>query len=84
VKTKRLFSEMSIVLRIFLAVCVVATPIVLNIWILHFDPFSAAVTDSLLFLFALMLVFRPQWLDRWNRKEEERVKNWHSHPGQWS
>jgi hypothetical protein len=33
-------------------------------------------------VYILILVFRPQWVVRFEKSEEERLKNWKPHPGQ--
>ena len=34
-------------------------------------------------IYILLLIFRPQWIARMEKKEEERLKNWGTHPGRW-
>ncbi len=34
-------------------------------------------------IYILLLILRPQWIARVEKKEEERLKNWHTHPGEW-
>jgi hypothetical protein len=33
-------------------------------------------------VYILLLVFRPQWVVRFEKSEEDRLKNWKPHPGQ--
>jgi hypothetical protein len=33
-------------------------------------------------LYILLLVLRPEWVVRFEKSEEERLKNWKPHPGQ--
>jgi hypothetical protein len=35
-----------------------------------------------LLLYIVLLVFRPQWVVQFEDKEQERLKNWKPHPGQ--
>jgi hypothetical protein len=43
------------------------------------------ITGTILVLvLAFIMVFHPDWIDRLIRREEERSKNWRTHPGQWS
>ena len=34
-------------------------------------------------IYVLFLVLRPEWIVRMQKAEEERLKNWRPHPGQW-
>ena len=35
-------------------------------------------------VYVLLLVLWPEWVARMEKKREERLKNWQTHPGQWS
>jgi hypothetical protein len=35
-------------------------------------------------LYLLVLVWRPEWIVRMEKKDEENLRKWRSHPGQWS
>jgi hypothetical protein len=45
---------------------------------------SAIVSDIFFFLLAVIVVFRPQWLDRLAKRDQEQLEKWRTHPGQWS
>lgn len=45
---------------------------------------TAIVSDAFVFVLSLILIFRPQWFEYLAKKDQDRLKNWRTHPGQWS
>jgi len=68
------FSKMSVKPRLVLAVMIVVVSIAVDVLMVHFGSHPTGFVDLISFTFALLIVFRPQWLDRWGRKFEKKIE----------
>ena len=74
-RTKRIVIGVILIIGSFLAIAFDRWMLSSSRWIyLLMVPVTAYV---------LFLVLRPEWIARMEKREEERLKNWRTHPGQW-
>ncbi len=53
-------------------------------WVTGYSKTPLIVSDAFVFVLSLILIFRPQWFEYLAKKDQDRLKNWRTHPGQWS
>jgi hypothetical protein len=60
--------------RIVFAVMVIMVCAIVDILMTHFGSHPTVVIDLIFVIVCLVIVFRPQWIDRWNAKNLEQTE----------
>ena len=60
--------------RIVFAIFVLVVDAVIDILMVHYGSRPTFVFDFFIFILAVVVVFRPRWIDRWNEKEREQIE----------
>jgi len=70
-----IISKMSVRRRILLAASLLVATATIDILMFHFGLHATGLIDLIIFILALLVIFRPQWIDRWNEKNREGIEN---------
>jgi hypothetical protein len=68
-------SKISLKRRVLIAASIFVVSITVDILMFHYGLHATGFADLITFTLALLIIFRPQWLDRWNEKNRREIEN---------
>ena len=65
---RRKFSDMSLKLRILISAALIVVCGAVDVLFYRSGYLSGFIGDAICLIFVALILFRPQWIDRWNKR----------------
>jgi inner membrane protein involved in colicin E2 resistance len=82
-KSVYLVSRISIRLRVVIASLILAAAIAIDFWLFPSDQDAVIFATLVSAILALLIVFRPRWIDYWNDKNRKEIESGDSDLRRW-
>lgn len=70
-----IISKLSLKRLILLAAGLFIVSVTIDILMIHYGSHPTGFGDLIVLILALLIIFRPRWIDRWNEKNREGIEN---------